>query len=442
MLERILACPRCDGPLKPKPDAWSCPGCRVDYPLLDGIPFLFAEPAAAIGEWRSRLHMETQRLEYEVQRFEQALEEKALVDLTRRRLDRQRHASKDHIERLNTLLEPLRISELAANYETYLALRTKIPGTQGLNTYYNNVHRDWSWGDEENTASADIVAATLGDDSGRLLVLGAGGCRLAYDLHRRLAPEITVAVDFNPMLMLLARRIMHGEPVELWEFPIAPKTTDDYAVLRQLSAPGPVDKRFCWIIADALRAPFSPNSFDTIVTPWLSDILPEDFSVLCARINRLLKTGGRWINFGSLSFDRPDPAQQYSLEEALYLVEHQGFAELKAREDSIPYMCSPASRHARSETVVTFTATKKSNAKRVPRHQALPDWLVKGDEPVPLQPSFRRQAITTRVHAFVMAMIDGRRSIVDMARLMEEQKLMPSDEAVPVIRSFLIKMLE
>jgi len=228
----------------------------------------------------------------------------------------------------------------------------------------------------------------------------------------------------------------------LWEFPIAPKRIDDCAILRPLTAPEPVDDRFHFIIADALRAPFLPDSFDTIVTPWITDILPEDFSVWCARINRLLKTGGQWLNFGSLSFDRPDPAQQYSLEEALDLVEQHGFSTPTVREDDIPYMCSPASRHGRRETVVTFTAGKKSTAQRVPRHTALPDWLIKGTEPVPLQPSFQMQAMSTRIHAFVMGLIDGRRSISDMARLMEEQRLMTRDEAVPVIRSFLIKMLE
>jgi ubiquinone/menaquinone biosynthesis C-methylase UbiE len=336
----------------------------------------------------------------------------------------------------------LQINELEASYETYLALRTKLPSTQGLNTYYSNVHRDWCWGDEENAACADIVTTALGNITGKMLVLGAGGSRLAYDLHRHGQPDLTVALDFNPMLLLLAKRVMQGEQVELWEFPVAPKNIDDCAILRTLAAPEPIDDRFHFIIADALRAPFLPGSFDTIVTPWVTDILPEDFGVLCARINRLLTTGGRWLNFGSLSFDRQDPAQQYSLEEALHLVEQQGFATPSVREDRIPYMCSPASRHGRRETVVTFTATKQSDTKRVPRHAALPDWLVKGAEPVPLQPSFRRQAIATRVHAFVMALIDGRRSITDMAKLMEEQRLMTSDEAVPVIRSFLIKMLE
>ena len=441
MPDSILACPRCDGALKIQQDACTCPGCRVEYPLLDGIPFLFAEPAAAIGEWRSRLHMETQRLAADAQRYSQAREKKGLAEPTRRRLELLEHASADQAARLQTLLEPLRISALTTDYPTYLALRTRLPDSQGLNTYYVNVHRDWCWGDEENKACAEIVTAALGDITGTTLVLGAGGARLAYDLHRPGQGDLTVALDFNPLLMLLARRVMRGEPVELWEFPLAPRSIDDCAILRSLTAPEPVDDRFRFIIADALRAPFLPGSFDTIVTPWLCDILPEDFAVLCARINRLLRTGGRWLNFGSLTFDRPDPAQQYSLEEALSLVELQGFAPPQVREDTIPYMCSPASRHARRETVVTFTARKETDAKKIPRHVALPDWVVKGTEPVPLQPSFRRQAISTRVHAFVMAMIDGQRSIADMARLMEEQRLMTAAEAVPLIRGFLIKML-
>jgi len=442
MIDSILACPRCDGALLRQPEAYACPGCRVEFPSLDDIAFLFAEPAAAMGEWRSRLHMETQRLAHEARRYSQALEDQALAEPTRRRLELLEAASTDHAARLGALLNPLQVSRLEAGHETYLALRTKLPGSQGLNTYYSNVHRDWCWGEEENVVCADIVRAALGERTGKMLVLGAGGSRLAYDLHRQVRPDLTVALDFNPMLLLLAQRVMRGEPVELWEFPLAPGSIDDCAVLRTLTAPEPVDNRFHFVIADALRAPFRPGSFDTVITPWVTDILPEDFAVLCARINRLLKTGGRWLNFGSLTFDRPEPAQQYSLEEVLLLVEQQGFATPVVREDNIAYMCSPASRHGRRETVVTFAADKRSDAPRIPRHVALPDWIVKGNEPVPLQPSFQMQAMSTRIHAFVMAMVDGQRSITDMAKLMEEQRLMTADEAIPVIRSFLIKILE
>jgi len=56
--------------------------------------------------------------------------------------------------------------------------------------------------------------------------------------------------------------------------------------------------------------------------------------------------------------------------------------------------------------------------------------------------SFQMQAISTRIHAFIMSLIDGQRSLSDMADHFAEQKLMTRDEAEPAIRSFLIKMYE
>jgi hypothetical protein len=103
-------------------------------------------------------------------------------------------------------------------------------------------------------------------------------------------------------------------------------------------------------------------------------------------------------------------------------------------------LSSPASRHARRERVVSWSARKQRDVKKVPRYQALPDWLVRGTEPVPLSESFKNQALATRIHAFLMSLIDGRRSIKDMAKLVVEQRLMSAEEAEPAIRSFLIKM--
>jgi hypothetical protein len=55
---------------------------------------------------------------------------------------------------------------------------------------------------------------------------------------------------------------------------------------------------------------------------------------------------------------------------------------------------------------------------------------------------FRLQAASTRIHAYIMSLIDGRRSIADMAATMEKQGMMARDEAEPAIRAFLIKMYE
>jgi hypothetical protein len=119
----------------------------------------------------------------------------------------------------------------------------------------------------------------------------------------------------------------------LWEFPIAPRSISDHAVLQTLVAPSPVREGFHLILADVLRPPLLPESVDLVVTPWVVDILPENFQAFAARVNRLLKPGGRWVNFGSLAFSQPAAAARYSLEETLAIVMDSGFA---AREPPRP----------------------------------------------------------------------------------------------------------
>lgn len=341
-------------------------------------------------------------------------------------------------------MQPLGLQTLSGTLETYLALRTRLPIDQGLTNYYANVHRDWCWGDDENEASIRQIRAVLHEsaDLGNVLVLGAGAGRLAYDLHMQFDCTCTVVLDFNPMLILVAHSVTRGGNLKMYEFPIAPRSLEDDAVLRTLSAPKPVSDGFHLVLGDALRPPFVAESFNTIITPWLIDIITEDLSVLGARINGLLKADGRWVNFGSLAFTNRQYARQYSPEEAKAIVAECGFSDPYVSEATIPYMCSPASRHGRQEKVFTFSAYKERGVKQPDRHRALPDWIVTGKEPVPLSQSFRTQAMSTQVYSFIMSLIDGKRTLQDMAVVLENQQLMSRDEAEPAIRSFLIKMYD
>lgn len=74
------------------------------------------------------------------------------------------------------------------------------------------------------------------------------------------------------------------------------------------------------------------------------------------------------------------------------------------------------------------------------RYQALPDWLLGNDEPVPMLQSFQAQAMSTRIYAYIMSLIDGKRSAAEIARVVADQGLMSEQEAVPTIRTFLAKM--
>lgn len=441
----LLACPRCDQGLTALAGGgWACGPCGTRFPLVGGIPALFADPASTLGEWRNRQQFAVETHGREAARLQAALTGTGLRPLARERLALLQRAHADQADRLQELLAPLGVAQRGgATYATHLALRTRLPPDQGLTTYFANIHRDWCWGDAENAASCELVAGALGGATpASLLVLGAGAGRLAYDLHARLAPGLTIALDFNPLLLLAASRIVAGHAVDLWEFPLAPRSLADQAVLRTLRAPAPASPGLQLVLGDALRPPFRRAGIGAVVTPWLVDIVNEDFQALAGRMNRLLPAGGRWVIFGSLAFGQAEATARYSLEEVLALVMDAGFDEPDVREDEVPYLCSPASRHARRETVVTIAATKAREAPAPARHRALPDWLVTGTQPVPLLPAFQEQALSTRIYAFMMSLVDGRRSMKDMARLLVEQRLMTHEDAEPAVRSFLLRMYD
>jgi hypothetical protein len=265
---------------------------------------MFADPEATLGEWRGRLQFSLQQLSHEALRLEAELKQEDLRPLAKRRIERYKKATESHRRSLQKLLQPVDVQSMQGNYESYLALRTRLPADQALNTYYANVHRDWAWGDEENNASLNQIRAVVQESAelGKVLVIGAGASRLAYDLHMQMDCTATIAMDFNPLLLLIAKAVTRGDTLKMYEFPIAPKSLEDDAVLRSLGAPEVVREEFHFVLGDALRPPFAPGSFDTVVTPWLIDIVTEDLPVLAERINGLLRNDGRCINFGSLAF--------------------------------------------------------------------------------------------------------------------------------------------
>lgn len=438
-LAELLACPQCGARLA----GAGCLPCRTDYPTIGGIPWLMPEPRVALVEWRGRLHHLLTHYATEAARQRGALESEGIGPLTRRRLHYVAAALEDQAARMRELMQPLGVDKRGEAHAVHVALGTELPLTQGLSSYYANLHRDWCWGDAENRASAAAVLASLpsGWRPQRMLVVGAGAGRLSYDLHAELKPALTVALDFNPLFLLAVKQLLAGRTLELYEFPIAPRTIADHALLRPLAAPQPPAPGLELLLADASAPPFRPGCFDLVLTPWFVDVAGEPASRVVARANGLLKRGGHWINHGSLAFADAGPGDAVSLEELLEQLPASGFAGALPQETAMPYLASPASRHARRETVITFCARKESDATMPERGRPVPEWLQRSDLPVPALPQFRARSLSTRVYAFLFAMIDGERTVRDMARLMEQQKLMTAEDAEPAIRRFLARSL-
>jgi len=443
-LSSVLACPRCGrGPVAPQSAGWICSSCSSGFPVIGGIPWLFPEPRQALAEWRGRFGLLSQFLGSEAAAM-RAAAAGAPAAATRQRLEYQAAAHEDQVARLAALLAPLGLDQGGIGEATHRGLGTRLPTEQGLTNYYVNLHRDWAWGAEENAAALEEIVAVLGGGRGlgRTLVLGAGAGRLAYDLHQAGDAPLTVATDFNPLLLAVAQAMFAGRELSLYEFPIAPRRLEDHAVLRRLVSPGAARAGLELVAADGLQPPFADGAFDTVVTHWFIDIVGEPFARVAARVNLALKPGGRWINSGSLSFSRAAHADRVGLAEVLELIPQAGFGEARVRETTLPYMRSPASRHSRLENVVTWVTGKVAPAAEAPRARGLPEWLVHPDRPVPRTRAFEMQAISSRVHAFLLAMINGERSMHDMARLLVEQRLMTAEEAEAQVRIFLARLHE
>lgn len=439
----MLGCPGCAGAVDFAP-APHCTACSAEFPVVDGIPWLAPEPQLLLAEWRGRLRSLISELEAQAGRYRSALTAEVGRSTTRNRLKLMSGACQDHARRLRSLLAPLGADAATAAVETYRAVAAALPAGQGLTGYYANVHRDWCWGAEENEAAYRAVDRALGaGDPGRVLVLGCGAGRLAYDLHRGRRPAITVAADLNPLMLAVARRMFAGERVELYEFPVAPRDLASHAILRRLAAPEPAPAGLHLLLADASRAPFARGAFDTVVTPWLIDILDEDFATFVQRVRCWLRPGGRWVSSGSLFFQHRDPQRCYSTEEVEEIVRAAGFRDLAREEETVPYLASPASRNARHERLVTFGAVRGPADFPAPQaHVAAPEWLASLDRPVPLAPEVASRVLAMRVYAFVGSLVDGRRSVREIADVLVRERLMSADEAAPAVRAFLQRLHE
>lgn len=436
LMLQLSHCPGCRGASLQKDEGdWSCPACGRSFPVTLGIPWLFREPARVIAEWRNRLAFYLGELALE-QRIAESDLAAASRASTRERLRLLAQASAGQQRRVAELLAPLELVTGPSPEATQLAFATALPRNQTLGTYYPNLHRDWVWGEEENARSLEQVAQALGEIEGRrVLVLGAGAGRLAYDVHQSLKSALTVVLDINPLLLFTAQRMFAGDRIELYEFPLAPREPTDVAVLRVLSAPCASRAGLECVFADALDAPFAPGSFDAVLTPWLIDILDEDFARLPGRINRLLEKGGRWVSFGSLSFAQSRPARRYGIQEVRELIEAAGFKVHGVQEARIPYMQSPASRHGRLEGVLTIAADKHGDAPEIPaegRERAFDPSL-----PVALGERMRQVALATRFQAFVLSLVDGQRSLADIADVVVEKRLLPPDQALAAVKSLI-----
>lgn len=415
---------------------------------LDGIPCYFPELGQLRARWSQDAGRLLSHLEANAHELARQSARPGMPATTRERLEAFRRGSLEHRESLQRVLAALEPEKLPmhASLDHFSGPNDKEPS---LAEHAVNLHRDWAWGEAENRATLEAITSLLPPSAavGRLLVPGAGACRLAYDLHRELKPEVTIATEVNPLLFLCAKRILSGETLSLYEFPALPVDSGSYAVKRDLRAPGGAVTGDVQLVLNDFGVPcFKPEAFDTVVTSWFIDAVPLDIRTLFPLINHLLKPGGLWINLGPTMYRAPLP-RFYSSEETMEVVGESGFACEAQFQRYFPHLQSPASAHHRVERLLGFRARKERSVP-IPTGRPtetwgeIPDWFREPSLPVAFRMDLKPIAMMHRVAAEILDGVDGKRTLAQLAARVATRLKLPGPFVQGFTRRTLLSLIE
>ncbi|OQW47269.1 MAG: hypothetical protein A4S09_15865 [Proteobacteria bacterium SG_bin7] len=443
-MTELLDCPKCRKAISEDKGSLKCSNCKITFPNIHGIPWLFRSPESILIQWQARTTKLLQMCLVQSAQIEQELLKVDLLSETKDRLKTLKKAILENEKFLQEFLADLWPDKNPKTVNFAVALEEKVGATQTLESYFNNIFRDWSWDSGENEKALKCVSEILPKNfrPKTMVVLGSGAGRLTYDLHNKLKCEHTIAVDINPLLMFLFKDIMAGEVHQLWEIPISPMKLENVAKKQNLKFSKPTAKGISYLFTDASNLPFKDKSLDVVLTPWFVDIVKQDLRFLAQRINRALAMDGHWVNFGPLGFQHFENSENYTVEEVRKILTEEGFEISDAKENVLPYLSSPYSGMGRSETVVSFIAKKKKEAKEPSYYSPLPDWIT--DFKKPIQPDRDLKYEIARYHLGfqILNCIDGKTSADTITALIAKHYGVSLVQAKEIVTGFLIEKFE
>ncbi|MDE2782579.1 MAG: methyltransferase domain-containing protein [Gemmatimonadota bacterium] len=422
-----VRCPLCSSKIDLAAQAVRCRKCGQVYPRLGAIPVLLPEPLDYFASCMRQLAGLEEQVERVVQDVGEQLRSTELLPSTRKRCRIIIEGITGQLADVRGILEP---GLPAAARAGAGGQSERIPATLDHLPY---LYRDWGWppqADGETERALALVETLLENRCpGRMLVMGAGACRLAYDVYHRHPDSELLVMDLDPVLFSAAHAVTHGESVTVREANLEMGDLDQAVKEWALSAPrGPVDDaRFHFLVADAVDPPLTPGIFDTVLTPWFIDHGPEDVRDLISTLHRMLKPGGRWVNLGPLKYNLDVPfSRRFAREELFDLAERAGFHVGPWHSESGPYLVSQLNGRGKTEWVLAFSATKLEAAEEdSSAGSGPPPWLLFRHLPIPAfegQAHFWSEAAMVRM---VVSSIDGRRTLDDIAVMVSERARQP-----------------
>ncbi len=405
----LVVCPNCGADLSCKGIAFRCRSCERDYPPMGRLACLLPLRDRGLELWRAQLSALHDQTAASVRTFAAELRKPGLLAQTRARLSEEARFAQQIASEVDGILRG--------------AVGPRVPhepaakGPWSLESL-NVLHRDWGWPEsEENARALACVERVLCAPLGRTLVLGAGGCRLAYDLHGQQAATLTLAVDVDLLVFTVADRVLRGERVPLGEVSASAAELDRLHGHQTLAMPKGTKKapeNLHLLLANGLAPPLRAHNFDTVVTPWFIDQIPPDLRDFVGVLRRLLVPGGRWLNYGPLLYPSGQVgAYRYTRQEVLELARRAGFEIEKATSERKPFLFSPSSGRGRIEESIAFSARVQDPP--ADTEGDVPGWIVLPFLPVSDFPGRGLAHHPNEAVRAVLGLVDGRRSIDDIA---------------------------
>ncbi|MEN8150834.1 MAG: class I SAM-dependent methyltransferase [Planctomycetota bacterium] len=314
-------CVSCRSALVPDDEAavLRCSGCASEFPVVAGrLPLLMADPAKYVaGEKMVLEHLSSGFL-----------------------------ASADHYRKLAEAGGPRAdvqagiAAALAGNREIVGRLSALLPETDVTLSRYEpapgvdlfaSLRRDWGGSPEAEAEIRVTVDAILGaveaEAPASTLLLGAGTGRVLAELAARLPALVGIDSSFA----MAASFLLLSEEGELTaSYPLqgnflrAADEAERFTARRDL-APDDVP----YHVSDAGELPFPAGTFDAVLSPYFTDLLP--FSRLLPEMRRVLAPGGRFVHFGTFGWAFSGEDEYFALDEIPPAMAAHGF-EVETRE--------------------------------------------------------------------------------------------------------------
>lgn len=452
-------------------DALDCTRCKLSYPVIGQVPWLFCDARRHLAHWRTQRDIFIAKQSKKILLLKESLAAvvvsagsskdrhgSGVLALSRKRLEKMISDREENLRSVMELLSPL--GPLGPR-ESENPIFHMLPVTQSIESYFENILRDWAWHHEsaneatrkslsngyqdENKITMEFITTNIdaGVDKSKLLILGAGSGRLAFDLHNYWGTSASLWVDTSPLMLAVSRKILARESVYLGEFPRAPKSMGDSSKLWECRAPLGADCRNFYLAAMDVSSPhLKSKHWPTIVTPWLIDIIAESLPDFLRRISSLLPIGGHWIQFGSFVFDRGVPENNWGIEQLPDLMSAAGFELIKIEFEEVPYLRSPLSCQHRRERVNLVLGKKIRDVEAPDFFDHRPACFRDGKIPVSMDSGFETMKLQSAVTANLLSLVDGRRSIEEIGRVLSKNFKMSPEDAEDAVSKILMSVLE